>query len=374
MQFGTILIKNLTLRKTRSLLTIIGIAVGIAAVVALISISNGFLEIWGEAIAQREIDLIVIQKADVSNSFFSSINQSEKEKLKSIPGVKAVTGVLIDFVTINDWPWIPVYGQEADAFMVSHLNFLEGKNIRPGEKEIIMGKILAQNLNMKVGEEVDIEADIFKVVGIYEGGSMYEEGLVMIDLYQLQQLILRENRVTSFNIQVEDPNLISVVKESIEASFPSFAALEGKEAGNKDFGLQLIRAMSWGISCIALIIGVIATINTMLMSVIERTKEIGILRALGWKRRKVLKMILGEAVLLSFLGGISGCILGVLVVKLITIITAVFPHAQSIISGSYSPKLFLQALVIAFSLGLGGGIYPAYRASGFSPMEAMRRD
>ncbi len=368
MQFGIIVMKNLMRRKTRSILTIIGISVGIGAVVSLVSITQGFVSLWEVSTARRGSDLLVFPKTDASNTLFSSMDQSLQEELKIIPGIKKVASTLVDVVTIDDWPWIFVYGQELDSFVLSHLNVLKGKGLTPGEKEILIGKILAQNLNITVGDDVDIEADIFKVVGIFESGTVYEDGLVFMDINQLQELMDRGKQVTSFEIQAEDRTLIPSIKEAVAARLPSLTAMEGKEVGEGDFGITLARALSWGVSCIALFVGLIGTLNTMYMSVFERTKEIGILRALGWRSSRVLRMILGEAVVLSLLGGIIGCFLGVQGVNLITLL----PPAQSIIYGKYSLILFLQAMVIAFTMGVGGGFYPAYRAASLSPMEAIR--
>jgi len=367
-RFGIILLKNLLRRKTRSLLTIIGIGIAIGAVVALISISQGYMDIWLEYADIRGTDIRVLQRSDASAGLFSSIDQSLKPKLAEVPGIKTVTGTLVDVVTIDDRPWLGIFGQEPYAYVLEHLDMVEGRMIRPGRKELIMGKLLAESLKRKVGDEVDIEADLFEVVGLFESGSMYEDGLVVTNLQELQELMMREGRVTFFEVQVESPALIGKIKESIEDAFPSLAALEEREAARGDFGLRLIRSLSWAVSSIALIVGVIGTMNTMFMSVFERTREIGILRAIGWRRGRVLKMILGESLLLSLLGGAFGCLLGVLAVEVIVL----FPQTQGFVYGQYNPMVFGQAMAVALTLGVAGGLYPAYRASRLSPLEAIR--
>lgn len=368
MQFIIVMSKNLLRRKARSCLTIIGIGIGINALVALVSISQGFIALWEEGTAVRGSDLMVVQKSESSNTLFSTVNASLKEDLKKLPGIKAVTSTLFDIVTIDDWPWIPIYGQEPDAFVLSHLNIIEGGGLHSGEKGILLGKIIAQNLNRKVGDEVDIESDIFKVVGIYESSSLYENGLVIMYFDHLQELMAREGQASAFEVKVDNPKLIPTIKDSIESAFPSLFAMEGKEAARSDFRLSLIRSLAWSVSGVALVVAAICAMNTMFMSVFERTREIGILRALGWKRGRVLEMILGESILLSILGGIFGFLLGVLVVKFISLL----PQAQSLIYGKYSMKLFLQAMVISLFLGMTGGFYPAFRASRLSPLEAVR--
>ena len=372
MQFLIVLMKNLLRRKIRSFLTIVGIGVGVGAVVALVTIAQGFVAMWEEGTEQMGVDLIVLQSSEASSAFFSSIDQSLQSKLISIPGIEIARGVLMDVVTIDDRPWVPVYGMEMqafdDVFIRGNYTLIEGRKLQAGEKELLMGKVIAQNLNRKVGDEIDIEADIFKVVGIFDSGTFYQDGVVILELTQLQELMSREDHVTAFEVRLEDPSSASSMKETIKTTIPSLTALESREAGERDYGIRLARAMSWGVSLIALLVGVIGTMNTMFMSVFERNREIGILRGLGWRSRRVLRMILGESLVLSFLGGIFGCIFGFLAVKAVTLV----PDIQAFIYGKYRVEIFLQGMAIALSLGMVGGFYPAYRASKLSPLEAIR--
>ncbi len=374
MQFLIVLMKNLMRRKIRSVLTVVGIGVGVGAVVSLVTIAQGFVAMWEEGSAQRGIDLIVVQSSEAASTFFSSIDQSLQPELQGIPGIKSARGVLLDIVTIDDRPFVPVYGMEMnafdDAFLQANYTLIEGRMIELGKDEILMGKVLAQNLNLKAGDDVDIEADILKIVGIFESGTFYQDGIVIVELTRLQELMTRENQVNAFEVQLEDrtATAIASMKEKIPATIPSITAMDGREAGEQDFGIRLARAMSWGVSFIALLVGVIGTMNTMFMSVFERTREIGILRALGWRSSRVLKMILGESLVLSFLGGIFGCIFGVLAVKAVTLV----PDIQAFIYGKYRVEIFLEGMAIALSLGMVGGFYPAYRASKLSPLEAIR--
>jgi len=371
MRFGIIILKNLTRRKMRSILTIIAIGVGIGALVSLVSMSQGVIAMWEEGAAKRRTDLVLLQSSRASSTIFSSIDHSLQSQLESIPGVKSVRAFLIDALTIDDRPFTSVVGVkllEHAEDIPDDFHLIDGRVFHPGKNEIIMGKILAQNLDRKLGDEVDMEADIFTIVGIFESSTGFEMGGIIIDLDELQELMEREGKVSSFELQLEDRALIPTVKKTIETTIPSITAMERREWGERDFGLRLIRATAWGVSFIALIVGVIGTVNTMFMSVFERTREIGILRALGWRSSRVLKMVLGESICLSLLGGIFGCLFGVLIVNFL----ALFPQAQVYIYGKFSLKLFIQAITIALSLGVGGGLYPALRASRLSPLEAIR--
>jgi putative ABC transport system permease protein len=134
--------------------------------------------------------------------------------------------------------------------------------------------------------------------------------------------------------------------------------------------VALAHAAAWGTSSVALLIGILGIANTMAMSVFERTREIGILRALGWKRWRVLLLIQSEAAVLGFAGGILGIAVGSGALCAL----ALLPQTASIASASLPPLLLVEALGIALLAGLVAGAIPAWRGAGLSPVEALRHD
>ena len=129
-----------------------------------------------------------------------------------------------------------------------------------------------------------------------------------------------------------------------------------------------MQASTWGISFMALLVGGLGMTNTMVMSVYERTREIGVLRALGWQRRRVLGMIIRESITLSLMGGIAGVALGVVLGYTLNLA----PGLQGWVKLRFRAGLFAQAIVTAVVLGVVGGVYPAWRASNLLPVEALR--
>jgi putative ABC transport system permease protein len=131
---------------------------------------------------------------------------------------------------------------------------------------------------------------------------------------------------------------------------------------------RVLEDMVEQISFLAVFIGAVGMLNTMLMSVLERTREIGVLRALGWRRRQVLGIVLRESLVLGAVGGVCGIVLGLGLGGLM----ALLPGYYGALKPLYTPQLFVQALVVALVAGVAGGLYPAWRATRMRPVEALR--
>jgi putative ABC transport system permease protein len=134
-------------------------------------------------------------------------------------------------------------------------------------------------------------------------------------------------------------------------------------------GVKTFKAMNWGTSIIALLVGTFGVMNTMFMSVFERTREIGILLALGWKRSRILRMILLESVALCFAAGLFGIIAGVLLLKIL----AVMPWMQGRIEPQITAELLTLALGLAIAVGVASGLYPALHCTRINPSLAIRQ-
>jgi putative ABC transport system permease protein len=169
-------------------------------------------------------------------------------------------------------------------------------------------------------------------------------------------------------VKLKDAAQATAVVERINTKYPGVYAALSAEFAEEMPDIQSSNAMLDGISLIAILAGGLSVLNTMLMSVFERTREIGVLRALGWRRHAVLAMILRESVLLGFLGGVAGVALSFLLIELMKLSAAL----GSWIDPIWSWDIFARAFLLSVLLGAIGGLYPAYRATCLSPVEALR--
>jgi putative ABC transport system permease protein len=370
-----LIFRNLVRRGARTALTVLGLAIGIAAVVAMLAIAWGFERSFLVIYKVSGIDLVVV-RAGATQRLTSNLDESMGEKLKKIPGVRAVAASLVDVVSFEDAHLDSVIanGWEPGSLLFTAIHVLQGRALKPGDKRAVMlGRVLAINLDKKVGDKLNISGETFDVVGIYESATLFYNGALIIPLSQLQWMMGRQGQVTTFVISAEhpeDPKVIEALRQRIEAEFPKVAASSGRDFVQNDTQIRLAKSMAWATSVVALIVGSVGMLNTMVMAVFERTREIGVLRALGWRRRRVLSLIMGEALALGIVGAVVGLLLGYLGVRVLS----AMPASRLFISSDVP----LSVMAAGFGLGLGlsllGGLYPALRGASLEPTEALRHE
>ncbi len=376
MRFHTFVLKNVARRPVRSALTVLGMAIAVGAVVSLVGISQGFQKSFLSIYSKRQVDLIV-QRAGAKQRLLSELNTSLGDKIAAIPGVNQVNAGLIDMTSSPDLETamgILVQGWPADCALFNHLEMLQGSRLVAGDDhKIMLGRILAQNLGKKVGDTLTLYDEKFVVKGVYEAYSVYENGGALMLLEDLQKPMGREGKVSGFTVVLDHPKderEIERVRREIEALEKNLAATPTKEFVSSTTELQIAEAMAWITSAVALIIGAVGILNTMIMSVFERTREIGILRAIGWGRGRIIRMILLESVLLSFSGGVVGTIIAIAMTQGLSRMPAV----AGMIDNNIPPSVIGQGFVIAVLVGLIGAAYPAYRGAQLLPTEAIRHE
>jgi putative ABC transport system permease protein len=364
---------NLWRRRLRTLLTLCGIGMAIGAFVGLVGFSTAFEDEWLRIYSSSGTDIAVIQQTFLN----TSLAESAGENLRSLPLVAQATPVIFNLMALTTDVNALVYGWKADSYEFNSLQILSGRGFRDGHPEVMLGDLLADDLKKKVGDTLEIQSSPFTVCAIYHGGSGLQADAVIMPLDQLQELSSLEGKVSTFDVRLRpapagesQENYLKRAKIQIEAALPGLSAVPAAERAHNNQFAQLAHASAWGTSSIALLIGILGIANTMAMSVFERTREIGILRALGWKRRQVLILIQLEAAILGLGGGFLGIAFGWCALYLL----AAVPQTASIVSTSLPVLLLAEALGIAFLAGLIAGALPAWRAAQLSPVAALRYD
>jgi putative ABC transport system permease protein len=363
--------KNLWRRRLRTLLTLGGITMGIGAFVALVGFSRAFEHEWMRLYTSAGTDITVVETHFIN----TSLDESLGAKISAVPDVAHAVPMIFNLIDLTPDVNAIVYGWPADSYELDALSFVSGHRYTDGQPEVILGQSLAEELKKTTGDTLPIQGTPFTVVGVYHGGSALLEGAVIMPLDQMQIISSMQGKVTAFHVRLRPvpagetyDHYVKRAEAEIEAAAPGVHADPVADRASNNQLVALAHSVAWGTSTIALLMGILGIANTMAMSVFERTREIGILRALGWKGRHVILLILTEAAALGLAGGLIGIAVGWIALRVL----AALPQTASVVSASVSPLHLIESLLIAIASGIAAGAYPAWRGAHLSPVEALR--
>lgn len=387
-------VRNLSHQKLRTALTLLGVVIGIAAVVALISLSQGLSRSVEKQLEQLgPNNIFITPSASMSGSFGPTgtaavLTERDLNEIKKINTVDAAIPVLfksapVEFnskTTIVSIIGIPV--DEADKYFkdVQSFEVAEGRYPRKGEGSVaVIGSRLHERYDkeIRIRDKIDIMGERVTVVGIIQpaGNQQYDFGIFM-PIETLRDLTDSKDEITVILVKVtENPKRAAELIEKKLADLHNeknlFAAITTDqllERINSIFGMMSLVLI--GIAGISLLVAGFGIMNTMLMSVIERTRDIGIMKAIGATNHRILMMFLIESGLVGLIGGIFGILLGYGLSFGLSSASLSFIGASLVVE--FDPVLTIGVLLFAMFIGMISGIYPAYRAAKLDPVEALK--
>ncbi len=295
--------------------------------------------------------------------------------------VADVAGSLNDLALLGDDSavGVPLRGWQAGSFAFQGLRITAGRALGAEDRHtVLLGVSLAESLHKQIGDEVEIEGSIFVVVGLFDSQNVMENGWAIMPLAELQSLMDRDGQVTEFLVRLQADRASDAQIQACRTTIESLAngndrslglaALQTQDFVSGNARVRLAHALTWLTSVIAIAVGSVGVLNTMLMSLLERTQELSILRALGWRPGRVARMILGESLLLSLAGLAAGSLgAGLLLAGL-----GHLPWAHGLIHAQVSAGGATAGCCCALLFGGIGGGFPAWLAARISPAEALR--
>ncbi|MCW5770193.1 MAG: ABC transporter permease [Rhodospirillaceae bacterium] len=372
LRFIDIPIKNLLRRRGRTELTILGIAVAVAAFVSLVGLSGGLEHSWRNSLDERGTHLLVTERGLVE-ILASSLPQTLVEKIRRVEGVANAAGELVKFAPVDGRLNVLTSGWPADSYLWRNLKLAAGRLPQHGERHAaVLGEDVAKTLGKRPGDKLDLLNTEFTIVGIARFTGSMNNGMAYVPLATLQELMFRGDSVTLINIELRNPGspaAVASAKARLAAAVPGLTVSETAEAAAQNKVIAIFRSISWATSAIALVMGVLSVLNTLLMAVTERTYELGILSALGWSRRRILAMIQIEGLILAVFGGAIGLVLGVFAARGI----AALPFLNGLLEPTVTWRTLLEAAGAVAVIGVLGSAYPAWRATRLDISTALRR-
>ena len=397
--------------KLRSWLTIIGIVIGVAAVVAIVSIGEGLQKSVQDNLGSLGADLITLspggggasggfRMGGGGNSIATSASTAKNITEKDIQVIKGIDGVAVISGTVSASAEVFYLGERLTSSItgvdpvawqqVTTSSIAEGRFLGPSDSyQIVIGNSLAKDTfkeDVAINRVMTIEGKSFKVVGILKasGGFGGSDRTIIMPIKVAREVLedVGNNEFDSVSIKASSRDSVIEVMESIISKLLVFRHVGARD---KDFRLSssqqtqesitqitgTITLFLGAIAAVSLLVGAVGIANTMFTSVLEKTKEIGIMKAIGAKNRDIMTIFILNAAMVGMVGGLLGIALGVLLSSVSSGLIAFGPGSQGA-SALVTPRLLIFALGISVSIGIIAGAIPAYRASKLKPVDALR--
>lgn len=388
--------------RTRSFLTCLGIAIGVASIILILSLMGSISNLIKSEVSEIGSDLIVVRPSSAKNSLTniieeltsantfqqSSLSLSDVSTISEIENISAVAPIALSTNTIdsekNNFSSVPILGTTPDFEKIEPLALRYGTFFTDNNKTngVVLGHTLSlalfNTINSTVGKTITIMGEKFMVVGVLDqidksinfDNVDFDNALIM-DIGTLDKLI-GSTQIQQINIKATNTDSLAAISDNIQTT------LKNSKSGDENFTVTygddithpssslfvIVSGMLAIVAAISLVVGGIGVMNIMLVSVAERTHEIGIRKAVGASSRNILMQFLFEALILSVLGGIFGLILGYILAFLLSVITPFAPF----ISWEILAITFLTTLIV----GIIFGIYPALKAASKDPIESLK--
>jgi putative ABC transport system permease protein len=385
--------RNIKERKARSALTVLGITVGVGAVIALMSVGYGMQEsITGQLIEMADLIMVMPGRFDFETSYMElgSFDERDLKEVERIKGVKEAAAMMSEMYETEykgEKFMVEVVGvdpSDIDAVFGVTVELEEGRELRENDhKTCTIGYSIAKDYfddEIGINDRITINGSKFRVVGILkkQGGFRSEVDSQIYVTKRDSETILDNEDISDIFVRVRDIREAEEIADEIEErindnhKMDDFASAitMGSTIKQLEFVFGILQVVLIAIASISLIVAAMGIMNTMLMSVMERTHEIGVMKAIGAKNRNILFLFLLEAGMVSLVGGLFGSIMGILAAKAISfgIVTKFGVEIAPIVK----PEVLVGAVIVAMLVGILSGLYPARKASKMSPVEAVR--
>lgn len=362
-------LRNIYRNKLRNFLTILGVSAGIAVFVSSASVSAGFKSQIVDIIKKYSID-ITVESSGAATPVTSRVPMEDYRRLRDVRGIGNTSALILGSVKTPWNPYFIVAGISPSESLCSKFSLVEGRLFRPGRRELILGKLASERLDYRPGNKIVLFGDeIFTVTGIYAFNSRIMDGAAVLDIGDARRLLKNDRYVNMAFVQVLPDQNAREVADRINATFPTLVALPSADFSGQIRTFNAVDLFVSVISLISLFTCCIVVMNTLLMAISERTREIGILMAVGWSRFMVFRTVLAESVMICLAGGLMGNVTGLLFLSLL--------NNTSIIGIGWIPVsvpagIVLQSLGLSLVLGIASSFYPALVATRLAPAEALR--
>ncbi|OPX78003.1 MAG: macrolide transporter ATP-binding /permease protein [Methanosaeta sp. PtaB.Bin039] len=391
MNFLTLAAKNLLRRRGRTVLTVLGVSIAISVLFSLLALNSGYERELDKEVNSMGVHVLAVPKGcpyEAASLIIHGgvipkyLSGGDVEYVSRIDGVELATPILMhQFMKKDDKTGIYtphiIYGIEIeDMLRLKPWWKVEGRLFADNETRVMLvGRDLADKENLSVGQVLPVGPDKedFAIVGILDRTGDQDDQFHFFPLAEAQRVFHKEGKITTIAVKLRDVTQISAVSEEME-KVPDIQVVTMTQVMGTIMNLAgSARSLLLTVMAVALIISAFGIINTLLMSVNERTREFGMMKAVGASGTDIARIVLAETVFITIAGGAVGIISAIIGSSLIEgFVKGMLPYSPRGSLISISPELIGFALAFSVILGLACGIYPAIKSSRLTPMEAIR--
>ncbi len=363
---------NLFVRKPRTILTLVGVAVAVASFIALFTLARGPESNWRNSLREAQVHAVGYQRG-VVHIISSRLPIGMLEAIRKVPGVRSADPQISRFVPAEEEnQQVVLVGVPAGSDFWGTVPMRAGRVPRPGETwVVVMGPAAAEALDRKVGDKLTLLWRDFTVIGISDHRNPLNAAGILTPIKALQALSHSKTTVTTFTIQLDrpdDPAATERTLAALNALSPGAVFVRTADITRSSQVLKLLQAITWAVSTIALVMGMLVVANTLVMSITERTREIGVLSAIGWSPGRITALILMEGGLVSAVGGLIGIAGGIGLAFLM----ASLPAISGLVEPVLSVELIVLVMAVIAVIGVLGGLYPAWLATRVDPARVLQ--
>lgn len=376
---------NLRRRKAKMVFTVLGLAIAISTVVTLITVSKSMNAEIAARLDEYGANILIVPKTDELSLTYggmavsglsigvNKIYERDADRIRDIKNqdnIKIIAPKLLNAGTIIERNVLIVGVRFDDELELKKWWRLTGR--RPaGNREAIIGSEVTEKLQLSLDQSFDINGEKFVVAGILDPTGSQDDGIVFIDLKQAQQIFGRPGELSLIEVAAlcYDCPIEEIVRQTSEQMPGANVMAIRQTIESKMEAMHRFEHFSYGISIVVLLVAALIVTTTMTASVNERTREIGVFRAIGFRQTHIMKIILTEALLTCLIAGVFGYFLGLGVARIVS------PFLMMNVDGSGSAVDYFQlggSLVLAVFIGISASIYPAFKASRLDPTVALR--
>lgn len=353
-------------RPLRTILTALGTALGIATIVALLAVAAGAQRSATKFLDLGSSDLGVFQK-DAADPTTSVLPISLVQRLRATPGIAAATPLILLVGDVKKSPAAFAFGAVPHSFVANRYVFTSGQMFTASDQAII-GSGLASQLHLGVGGTLTVAHRRFRIAGVYHLGVPEQDDGAVIPLAAAQRISGKIGEATTVAVSLNSTTTNREAIRTITRRFPGLLVIgDGVSAPRAGVNSEMLSNLSLVLAVIALLIGGIGVMNTMLMAVVERRAEFALLSAVGWSGPQIAWRVMIEGVITTVFGAAVGLLLGIVGAHLLVGVLG----ATEYVSPRVTAWILGRALLVGVLLGVLGGLYPAWRAARVSPAQVL---